>query len=241
MTREPLTTVLAENEHLLAQCFTRLAVAATQTASVYLEIAERHRKNRAMLEQLRDQPAPTAARIPELEKLALHLQKVLTPTDETNSAERPAIDTEDTEPLPALTREIARICRLPDAEPATPAALTIVRPSSGRKTGYTKTRSTNLSVSFADGTTIQKSTARDVFVDALKKMGMERVRRLGITTCGHELVSERKSENKRYAAQQPFCEGFYIFTYTSTEKKRDYLEKIARRLGESITVDIITD
>jgi len=241
MNPETLTNILAETEKHLEQCFIELALANTQTASTYMEIAGRHRKNREMLEQLRSHAAPTSPAISLLAKLSDNLQGILSLTAESELQTTTGSSENTTEILPALTAEITRICSLPATNPVRPATALVTHAASGRKTGYTKTKSTNLSVSFADGTIIQNSTARDTFVEALKKMGMEKVRRLGIITCKEPLVSPSKSENRRYAAQQPFCDGYYIFTYTSTEKKRDYLEKIAKRLGETITVEIIKD
>lgn len=107
------------------------------------------------------------------------------------------------------------------------------------KKGYTKNKKTNLQVEFANGLVIKEDLARDTFVKALHHMGIQKVKRLGIILCGEPLVADFPSKNKRYAAQQPKCDDFFIFTYTSTEKKKKLLENIGEHLGYQLDISII--
>lgn len=97
---------------------------------------------------------------------------------------------------------------------------------------------TTLLVKFSDGKTFQGAVASVVFVEAIAHMGVEKVRQLGFFCCDTPLVSEKTT--RKYSASQKFCDGYYIFTYNSTEKKKELLEKIASLLRVGIDVEVVT-
>lgn len=100
----------------------------------------------------------------------------------------------------------------------------------------TRSDVTRLIVYFPDGTKIREKFAAITLAKSIEKIGAERVKKLGITTSGVDLVS--KNNNAKYN-QHKIKGGYYICTHSSTKAKKVMLEEIARKLGIGLRVEVI--
>ena len=95
-----------------------------------------------------------------------------------------------------------------------------------------------LRVTFPDGTVIEDKKAKMTFTKTIQKLGLMRVRNLGITFCGVPIVSN--TLDKKYGKTQvPVEGGLYVMTHSSTHDKKKMLDKIAIRLGIKLIVEEI--
>ena len=95
---------------------------------------------------------------------------------------------------------------------------------------------TILRVTFPDGTVIEDSKAKITFTKTIQKIGLMRVRNLGIAFCGVPIVSN--TLDKKYGrAQVPVEGGLYVMTHSSTHDKKKQLDKIATTLGLELKVE----
>jgi hypothetical protein len=100
---------------------------------------------------------------------------------------------------------------------------------------HSKASKTRLRVTFADGKSIEEYYAADTFALALRHMDLALVESLRLTESGIPLVGNVRSE--QYSQRK--IDGKYICTHSNTQKKKDTLDKIGKRLGVGITVKII--
>lgn len=97
---------------------------------------------------------------------------------------------------------------------------------------------TRLKITFADGTVLQERNAAETFVAFVRKVGVERVRSLGLKQSKIPLVSN--TIDKKYGdKQKPLGNGWYLMTNTSTKSKLKDIEYIAKAFNIRIKVDII--
>ena len=95
-----------------------------------------------------------------------------------------------------------------------------------------------LRVTFPDGTVIEDKKAKMTFTKTIQKLGLMRVRNLGIAFCGVPIVSN--TLDKKYGKTQvPVEGGLYVMTHSSTHDKKKMLDKIAIRLGVKLKVEEI--
>ncbi len=95
-----------------------------------------------------------------------------------------------------------------------------------------------LRVTFPDGTVIEDKKAKMTFTKTIQKLGLMRVRNLGISFCGVPIVSN--TLDKKYGkAQVPVEGGLYVMTHSSTHDKKKMPDKIAIRLGIKLIVEEI--
>lgn len=97
---------------------------------------------------------------------------------------------------------------------------------------------TLLRVTFDDGTVIEKRKAKDTFIDAIMKIGINRVRPLGVKFCKIPIISNTR-DPKYGKAQFDVGGGWLILTHSSTRDKKKMLDKIATSLGLRLKVEII--
>lgn len=97
---------------------------------------------------------------------------------------------------------------------------------------------TILRVTFSDGHVIEEQRAKFTFVETIRRIGVMRVRNLGISFCGVPIVS-RTLDEKYGNTQVPIENGFYIMTHSSTSTKKDLLMRMAKRLGIKLKVEIV--
>ena len=91
-----------------------------------------------------------------------------------------------------------------------------------------------LRVIFPDGTEIANRNATLTFVQAIKKIGIERVVQLKM---GRELVREDTNFSGK-SARPVSIENYYIDTHSSTSEKKMYLDKISQQLNLNLKVEI---
>lgn len=97
---------------------------------------------------------------------------------------------------------------------------------------------TRLKITFSDGTVIQERNAAETLVAFVLKVGVERVRSLGLKQCKIPLVSN--TIDKKYGdKQKPLGNGWFLMTNTSTKSKLKDIESIAKAFNIRIKVDII--
>ena len=97
---------------------------------------------------------------------------------------------------------------------------------------------TRLKITFADGTVIQERNAAETFVAFVRKVGVERVRSLGLKQCKISLVSN--TIDKKYGdKQKPLGNGWYLMTNTSTQSKLKDIEAIAKAFDIKVKMDVI--
>ena len=95
---------------------------------------------------------------------------------------------------------------------------------------------TVLRVTFPDGTVIADKKAKNTFAETIKRIGLMKVRNLGITFCHVPIVSN--TLDKKYGqAQIPVGDGLYVMTHSSTHDKKKQLDKIAKDLGIKLIVE----
>lgn len=109
--------------------------------------------------------------------------------------------------------------------------------SKGKKKQY-------LSVTFSDGQKYDGNNASQVLKDVIEDVGIERVLELGITHAGCPLIAKSLEEitekYRKSAANHQLSNGMYLFTTTSNTMKKDDLERIARELNLTYTVELFT-
>ncbi len=86
-----------------------------------------------------------------------------------------------------------------------------------------------LKVTFPDGTVIWHRAAINTFVETLRRIGLERVRKLGILHGGgrYNLVGKEKRPPKPNVIWQHECDGWYIYSNISNEIKAEDLQRIS--------------
>ena len=97
---------------------------------------------------------------------------------------------------------------------------------------------TVLRVTFPDGTVIADKKAKITFAETIKRIGLMKVRNLGISFCHVPIVSN--TLDKKYGqAQIPVGDGLYVMTHSSTHDKKKQLDKISQELGLKLKVEEI--
>lgn len=99
----------------------------------------------------------------------------------------------------------------------------------------TKGPRTGLLVRFADGTVVSERTAAATMAVVIEKIGLKNVIGLGLKLNKESLVSEVPSKNYGYEN----IGGFYIMTHCNTDKKKQILEQIAKKLSLSLEIRIV--
>ncbi len=97
---------------------------------------------------------------------------------------------------------------------------------------------TVLRVTFPDGTIIADKKAKVTFAETIKRIGLMKVRNLGIAFCHVPIVSN--TLDKKYGqAQIPVGDGLYVMTHSSTNDKKKQLDKISQELNIGLKVEEI--
>jgi len=101
--------------------------------------------------------------------------------------------------------------------------------------GHTKGAKTNLRITLANGRVIQRPTAVAAMIDAVEKFGVDQVKALDLHVCGVPFVGTEKSEKYN----QTNLGKWLVCTHSSTIDKKKLLEKIGKKLGQEMQVEII--
>ena len=84
-----------------------------------------------------------------------------------------------------------------------------------------------LRVTFRDGTTICRSTAIETYIEALRKIGLERIPQVGLEFAGYNIVSKNKRPLEPGKIWQHECDGWYIYSNISNSQKLSALKRIS--------------
>jgi len=98
-----------------------------------------------------------------------------------------------------------------------------------------KGAATRLRITFSNGKIIEEKYASETFVLAIVHLGLDKVNTLNIKLNGINIISRQPHE--KYS--QTKVDGYYIMTHSNTEKKKQLIEKIARKIGIVVKTEII--
>lgn len=101
-----------------------------------------------------------------------------------------------------------------------------------------KAPKSQLRVYMPDDTTIEYKAEKDTFIEVIRRIGVDKVRRVGLKVCKVPIVSNTR-DVKYGKAQVPVEGGWLILTHSSTSQKKKQLDKIAKALHLNIKVEII--
>ena len=90
-------------------------------------------------------------------------------------------------------------------------------------TNHTK----GLRVMFADGTVVCNKTAIDTEIDVFRRIGFERVERVGRMRAGWPLVGKKKRPVEKGKIWQHESDGWYIYSNTNNEQKKEDIQAIS--------------
>lgn len=106
----------------------------------------------------------------------------------------------------------------------------------GQIAAHSKGSKKVLRVTFPDGKVISHYFAYDTLLESIRKIGVEKVRKLGIYCNGVPLISEREDD---YYNTHELTRGIYVMTHSSTRSKKAQLDQISEALGISLKVEIV--
>jgi hypothetical protein len=147
------------------------------------------------------------------------------------------------EPLSVALSRKTKISEIIDAKTLTPKSSKPVssseKPASVEPhvpTKHIENPTKGLRVTFPDGTVIWHKAAINTFVDALRKVGLERIPQVGIEHGGFNLVSKDKRSPVPGRIWQHEVDGWYVYSNISNETKVEDLKKISNfyRLGMKV-------
>jgi hypothetical protein len=93
---------------------------------------------------------------------------------------------------------------------------------------------TILKVRYA-GELIVRQHASDTLAEVIRRIGVEKVRGLGLKLGGQQLIGQSAPADRGYRV----VDGWIVATHASNADKKVVLEDIARRLGTTIEVEVI--
>ena len=88
----------------------------------------------------------------------------------------------------------------------------------------------------ADGRWISEDTAIDTFIEVIKALGIEEVKKLDLSVNGIPLVADCDYPDKVQRKVETETGTYYIVSGTNTEKKKRILDNIAVWLERDMTV-----
>ena len=129
-----------------------------------------------------------------------------------------------------VLRGLLNLSELPEG-----ATLTVAS-NTGQPLGTDNPRK-KLKVTFADGEVIRDNQVARTFVRTIDKIGPDRVFGLHIDMAGNPLVAERPGN--RRVQWKPLSDGRYVNTGSSTDTKREQLERIRAELRGNFRVELV--
>lgn len=118
--------------------------------------------------------------------------------------------------------------------------LTIVIPkTTSENTADTRQRAKRkrIKVSFADGTEFCDANATTTMIQAIEKIGVERVAALGMEVCHIPLVAQEVNQRYSYWTK-PMSNGWYLMAQSDTKQKYMQLKSIIAQLSIEATVEL---
>ncbi len=99
-----------------------------------------------------------------------------------------------------------------------------------------ETKSKILAVQMEDGTWIAEDRAIDTFIEVIKEIGIEEVKKLNLRIIGISLIADCDYDGKAQKKVETETGTYYIVSGTNTVKKASILEDIAKGLNIDMTV-----
>ena len=96
----------------------------------------------------------------------------------------------------------------------------------------------HLRITFDDGTVFEGNNAKDSFINALKKIGLNKIPQVGIKCSGYNLVDTCKRTDKGRAWQEKVGD-LYVYIYFNNPTKVDFLLRIADYYHLNIKIEAI--
>lgn len=104
------------------------------------------------------------------------------------------------------------------------------------KTVSTRSESIGFTVSFPDGTIVQRKKAKDTMIATLKVIGLHRAAAFrGRLFKGFPLVSRNKRRDAGFKCQE-LVDGWYVYTNMGNEVKMEVLQQISDEFGLNLTI-----
>lgn len=147
------------------------------------------------------------------------------------------------EPISVALSRKAKISDFVDAKPMTPVGTPVTSDKKPEPeephvpTKHIENPTKGLRVTFPDGTVIWHKAAINTFVDALRKIGLDRIPKVGIEHGGYNLVSKNKRPPVPGRIWQHEVDGWYVYSNISNETKTDDLNRISKFLNLGIKVE----
>lgn len=105
-----------------------------------------------------------------------------------------------------------------------------------------KSKAFILRVKFPDGTVIEEKNATDTCIKCIKKIGVERVRKVVIehhlVFCNVPVISNRR-DSKYGSSQRDLGGGWLLMTCTPNPRKKKFLDKVSKVLGLGLKTEIL--
>ena len=139
------------------------------------------------------------------------------------------------EPISVALSRKTKISEIMGAKTLTPRSSTPVKSEEEptevkphEPTKHIENTTKGMRVTFPDGTVIWHRAAIDTFIDALRKIGLERIPAVGIEHGnGYNLVSRDKRPTVPGRIWQHECDGWYIYSNISNGTKAEDLKRIS--------------
>ena len=139
------------------------------------------------------------------------------------------------EPISVALSRKTKISEIMGAKTLTPRSSTPVKSEEEptevkphEPTKHIENTTKGMRVTFPDGTVIWHRQAIDTFIDALRKIGLERIPAVGIEHGnGYNLVSRDKRPTVSGRIWQHECDGWYIYSNISNGTKVEDLKRIS--------------
>lgn len=96
-----------------------------------------------------------------------------------------------------------------------------------------------LKVTLPDGQIIKAQKANETFVKAILVAGLDKVRRLGLTSCNEPFIFEGPNEKFRSKDQSLVSGNLYVYTSLDNQRKKKFLDIISESLGLGWSVEVI--
>ena len=95
-----------------------------------------------------------------------------------------------------------------------------------------------IKVTFPDGRVSCHRQVWETLMDVVRYAGIEKVRALGFTMFGKNMISKQRYEDERYqVGQKEIEQGWYLCTVSSTDKKYEQILTINRSLQLGLNVE----
>jgi hypothetical protein len=104
-------------------------------------------------------------------------------------------------------------------------------------TKHVENTTKGLRVTFPDGTIIWHQAAINTFIETLRKIGLERIPRVGIIRSGYNIVSKDMRPPVPGRIWQHESDGWYIYSNTSNSMKIEDLRKISNYFGLNLIIE----